>query len=121
MELKSVSRLLDQMANLAKIGGWDLDLRTGKANWTNVTKRIHEVDDDFNPSVESGLQFYHSEESRTKITNAVNALLEMGTEYDLELEMVTAKGNQTWVRTIGRAEYENEKIHKNIWNHPRYQ
>ncbi|TGL19003.1 response regulator [Leptospira yanagawae] len=112
MELKSVSRLLDQMANLAKIGGWDLDLRTGKANWTNVTKRIHEVDDDFNPSVESGLQFYHSEESRTKITNAVNALLEMGTEYDLELEMVTAKGNQTWVRTIGRAEYENEKIIK---------
>ncbi|TGL99737.1 hybrid sensor histidine kinase/response regulator [Leptospira jelokensis] len=112
MELKSVSRLLDQMANLAKIGGWDLDLRTGKANWTDVTKRIHEVEDDFNPSVESGLQFYHSEESRTKITNAVNALLEMGTEYDLELEMVTAKGNQTWVRTIGRAEYENEKIVK---------
>lgn len=112
MEFKSVSRLLDQMANLAKIGGWDLDLRTGKANWTNVTKRIHEVGDDFNPSIESGLQFYHSEESRNKIAKAVNSLLEQGIEYDLELEMVTAKGNQTWVRTIGRAEYENQKIVK---------
>ncbi|MCW7504311.1 PAS domain S-box protein [Leptospira paudalimensis] len=112
MELRSISRLLDQMANLAKIGGWDLDLKTNHANWTNVTKRIHEVSDDFVPSVETGLQFYHSEESRNKITNAVQELLETGKEYDLELEMVTAKGNQTWVRTIGRAEYEDNRVVK---------
>ncbi|GBF41131.1 two component response regulator sensor histidine kinase/response regulator subunits [Leptospira ellinghausenii] len=112
MELRSISRLLDQMANLAKIGGWDLDLKTNQANWTNVTKRIHEVSDDYIPSVETGLQFYHSEESRNKITNAVQELLETGKEYDLELEMVTAKGNQTWVRTIGRAEYEDNRVVK---------
>ncbi|MCW7462402.1 PAS domain S-box protein [Leptospira limi] len=112
MELRSISRLLDQMANLAKIGGWDLDLKTNQANWTNVTKRIHEVSDDFVPSVETGLQFYHSEESRNKITNAVQELLETGKEYDLELEMVTAKGNQTWIRTIGRAEYEDDRVVK---------
>ncbi|XDD47875.1 PAS domain S-box protein [Leptospira sp. WS39.C2] len=112
LELRSISRLLDQMADLAKIGGWDLDLRTNQANWTNVTKRIHEVSEDFTPSVETGLQFYHSEESRNKITNAVQALLTQGTEYDLELEMVTAKGNQTWIRTIGRGEYENGKMIK---------
>ncbi|TGK97893.1 PAS domain S-box protein [Leptospira levettii] len=112
MELRSISRLLDQMANLAKIGGWDLDLKTNQANWTNVTKRIHEVSDDYVPSVETGLQFYHSEESRNKITNAVQELLETGKEYDLELEMVTAKGNQTWVRTIGRAEYEDNRVVK---------
>lgn len=111
-ELRSTSRLLDQMANLAKIGGWDLDLKTKKANWTHVTKRIHEVEDDYLPSVENGLTFYHSEESRNKITSAFNLLIQTGKEYDLELEMVTAKGNLTWVRTIGRAEWENGKVVK---------
>ncbi|PJZ85804.1 PAS domain S-box protein [Leptospira harrisiae] len=112
MDLQNVSRLLDQVAGLAKIGGWDLDLRTKKANWTNVTKIIHEVPDDYIPSVEGGIQFFQSEESYRKISEAVSSLLAEGKEYDLELEMVTAKGNQTWIRTIGRAEYENGKIVK---------
>jgi PAS domain S-box-containing protein len=112
MELRSISRLLDQMANLAKIGGWDLDLKTNQANWTNITKRIHEVEEDYIPNVENGLSFYHSEESRNKITTAVEALISEGKEYDLELEMVTAKGNQTWIRTNGRAEWENGKVAK---------
>ncbi|TGL37602.1 PAS domain S-box protein [Leptospira perdikensis] len=112
LELQNLSRLLDQVAGLAKIGGWDLDLTTNKANWTNVTKRIHEVEDDFVPSVAGGISFYQSEESHRKISNAVDLLLKEGKEYNLELEMVTAKGNQTWVRTIGRAEYENGKIVK---------
>ncbi|EOQ95466.1 PAS domain S-box protein [Leptospira wolbachii serovar Codice str. CDC] len=112
MELQNVSRLLDQVAGLAKIGGWDLDLRTNKASWTNVTKTIHEVEDDYIPSVEGGIQFFQSEESKRKISDAVSLLLAEGKEYDLELEMVTAKANQTWIRTIGRAEYENGKIVK---------
>ncbi|TGK86894.1 PAS domain S-box protein [Leptospira noumeaensis] len=112
MELQNLSRLLDQVAGLAKIGGWDLDLKTNKANWTNVSKRIHEVEDDYIPSVSGGISFYHSEESQRKISNAVDLLLKEGKEYDLELEMVTAKGNQTWVRVIGRAEYEDGKIVK---------
>ncbi|TGM81756.1 PAS domain S-box protein [Leptospira mtsangambouensis] len=111
-DLQNVSRLLDQVAGLAKIGGWDLDLRTNKASWTNVTKKIHEVPDDYNPSVEGGIQFFQSEESNRKISEAVSSLLAEGKEYDLELEMVTAKGNHTWIRTIGRAEYENGKIIK---------
>ncbi|TGL90737.1 PAS domain S-box protein [Leptospira congkakensis] len=112
IELQNLSRLLDQVAGLAKIGGWDLDLKTNKANWTNVTKRIHEVEDDYIPSVSAGISFYPSEESQKRISNAVDLLLKEGKEYNLELEMVTAKGNQTWVRTIGRAEYENGKIVK---------
>ncbi|MCW7457624.1 PAS domain S-box protein [Leptospira bandrabouensis] len=112
MELQNISRLLDQVAGLAKIGGWDLDLRTNKANWTNVTKQIHEVDENYIPSVGEGLQFFQSEESKQKISDAVSLLLAEGKEYDLELEMVTAKGNQTWIRTIGRAEYEAGKIVK---------
>lgn len=112
MELQNISRLLDQVAGLAKIGGWDLDLRTNKANWTNVTKQIHEVDENYIPSVGGGIQFFQSEESKRKISDAVNLLLAEGKEYDLELDMVTAKGNQTWIRTIGRAEYEAGKIVK---------
>lgn len=112
MELRSISRLLDQMANLAKIGGWELDLITNQANWTHVTKRIHEVEESYIPSLETGLQFYHDEETRNQITAAVQDLITKGKEYDLELEMVTAKGNQTWIRTIGRAEYENDKVVK---------
>ena len=49
-----------------------------------------------------GLSFYHGEHRRA-IEQAVKDAIETGKPYDLELEMVTAKGTHKWVRTIGRA------------------
>jgi two-component system cell cycle sensor histidine kinase/response regulator CckA len=50
--------------------------------------------------------------SRTRIQAALRAAVDRAQPYDLELEMVTAKGNHKWVRTIGQPVLENGSLVK---------
>jgi signal transduction histidine kinase len=73
--------------------------------------RIHELDPDRETNVEIGVSFYHGE-SREKIETAVREAIELGKPYDLELEIVTARGNHKWVRTIGYPVKKDGKVVK---------
>ena len=39
--------LLEDAGRLAQLGGWELDVETREVRWSEQTRRIHEVDDDF--------------------------------------------------------------------------
>jgi len=92
--------LLDRMSHLAKVGGWEFDVRSGKGSWTDEVARIHDVDPSDKVSVDFGLDFFPVE-SRPRIESAVAAAISKATPYDLELEFISAKGVQKWVRTQG--------------------
>ncbi len=47
---------------------------------------------------------------RRSIESAVRRASETGEDYDLELELVTARGRRRWVRTIGRPVHENGRV-----------
>ncbi|NLV13778.1 PAS domain S-box protein [Haloarcula argentinensis] len=85
---------------LGDLGAWEFD-ESGMSTWTAGTRRIHEVGDDFDPTVEDGLSFYPPEDRET-VSDAVEAALEHGEPYDLEVRLITAKGNRRWVRTRGK-------------------
>ncbi|PKA16114.1 hybrid sensor histidine kinase/response regulator [Leptospira haakeii] len=106
-ELRHAKELLEQTSKLVRIGAWDMDLKRNVGSWSAVTKEMHEVPPDYVPDIKGGLQFVKEGESREKVTEAVNLLLTKGIPYDLEMEIVTAKGNELWVRTVGSAEFEN--------------
>ncbi len=108
-QLQYIQELLLETGRLAKIGGWEFDPATGKGAWTEEVARIHEVDPSAETSAKLGLEFYHGEH-RDRIENAVREAIESGTPYDLVLELVTAKGNRRWVRTIGRPILEDGKV-----------
>ncbi len=101
--------ILDKTNDVARIGIWEVNLVTGKITWSKVTREIHEVDADYEPDLKTAINFFKKGESRIKITNAVNEAITHGTSYDVELELVTAKGNSVWARSIGQAEFENGK------------
>lgn len=102
-------RLLRDMGRIAKVGGWEFDPATGKGTWTEEVARIHDLDPNDPASAELGLSFYHGE-SRLMIERAVREGINLGKPYDLELEMVTAKGVHKWVHTIGHPTIENGKV-----------
>ncbi len=104
-ELRKVQDMLAKTNQAAQVGGWEIDLLTNKTTWTRVTRQIHEVDDDFQPSVLAGLTFYKDHE---KIKAAFENLIANGTTYDIEVEMVTAKGNEKWVRVFGYAVFNDD-------------
>lgn len=105
-DLHKAQDMLAKTVQAAQVGGWEIDLVTGKTSWTDVTRQIHDVDENFEPSVKAGLSFYKAEH-RQKIKQAFEDLIEKGTPYDIEVEMVTAKGREVWVRVFGYPVMEN--------------
>ncbi len=111
-DLKQTKELLEQTNQIASVGGWEVDLVNNKVIWTAVTKEIHEVPADFEPDLETGINFYKEGKSRKAIQEAVNRGIETGESWSIELQIVTAKGNERWVRALGNAQIVNGKCRK---------
>jgi len=109
-KLERSALFLTETAGIGKVGGWEFDIDTGKQTWTAETYNIHEVDPSYEPTMEKGLAFY-TPASRPIIEQAVRRAIEHGTPYELELEIVTAKGHQRDIRTIGRADLAHRRVH----------
>ncbi|HEY9249102.1 MAG TPA: PAS domain S-box protein, partial [Rariglobus sp.] len=101
--------LLRETGHIAKVGGWSFEPTTGVGYWTEEVARIHDLDPGCAVSMEKGLSFYRGE-SRTRIDAAIKGAIEYGISYDLELNLVTAAGNNKWVRTIGHPWMENGRV-----------
>ncbi len=105
-QLTRQQALLEAMSRQGWIGAWELDLSSQQLYWSSVTKAIHEVPPDFEPNLETGIQFYKEGESRDAITRAVQAGIEQGIPWNVELTLVTMKGREIWVAATGQAEFE---------------
>ena len=97
--LQKSTQLLEASQSIAKVGGWEIDIATNKLFWTAETYHIHDTSPEaFNPTVAAGVNDYLPE-SRRIISAALEAAIEHGEGYDLELEKFTTKGRRIDVRT----------------------
>jgi PAS domain S-box-containing protein len=104
-------KLLDETGRLARVGGWEIDLKSNTLYWSETTYKIHEVDPGFVPNLENAINFY-APEAVPVISSCVEKAIANGEPFDEELELITAKKNRIWVRAIGEAYTENGKIVK---------
>lgn len=105
---KKELELLHKAENVGRTGGWQLNLETNQSYWTKTTRDIHEVDEDFIPTIESGIKFV-TPKFKAKITNLITLALENHQPWDTQLIIITAKGNKVWVRAKGEVEILNNK------------
>lgn len=93
----------EAMLEIAGIGAWCLELGGERTSlrWSALTKRIHEVADDYEPHLDDALAFYPTE-ARALLEPAIAEALRDGRDFDLELPLVTAKGRRIWVHARGR-------------------
>ncbi|WP_440999909.1 PAS domain S-box protein [Fodinibius sp. SL11] len=103
-EQRDLEQLLEQAYRIGRIGAWELDLETETLYWSPITKELHEVNPDFEPDIETAINFYKEGENRTTIKEAVEQATADGTPWDEELQIVTANGNERWVRSKGEPE-----------------
>ncbi|WP_437395861.1 PAS domain S-box protein [Flagellimonas lutimaris] len=101
--------LMIKSQEVARIGGWEFDLLKNTIYWSKITKKIHEVPENYVPDLEKGISFYKEGRSRETITRLVQNAIEYGKSWDTELEIITEKGNELWVRAIGEPEMINDK------------
>ena len=111
LEIRSKQELLNLTGSIAKVGGWEFDVKAGKVTWTDEVARIHDLTPSDPVSIEFGLDFYHGE-NRVRIEQAVNEAVQKGIPYDLQLEIVSAKGVVKNVRATGFPEYSDGKVDK---------
>jgi diguanylate cyclase (GGDEF)-like protein/PAS domain S-box-containing protein len=87
--------------NLAKLGGWVMDISSQQVVWSDEVASIHDMPAGYSPSAEEGISYFVPEH-RPLIERAVADCIQYGLAYDLELQKVTATGRRIWVRTIGQ-------------------
>jgi PAS domain S-box-containing protein len=109
-ELRKSKELLSETESIGKVGGWSFNIDTMVQKWTDEVYRIHEVEISPNPCVDAGIKYYTTE-SRPIIEKAVQRAIEHGENYDLELEIITAKGNTRAVHTVGISDLKNRRIY----------
>ncbi|SFD47210.1 PAS domain S-box-containing protein [Algibacter lectus] len=106
-EKDRIEKILEKTNEIARIGTWDVDLIKGTIFWSKVVFEIHELPLDYEPDLETAINFFKEGESRDAMQEAVRKAMEHGTSYDIELELVTANGKTVWTRAIGQAELVN--------------
>jgi diguanylate cyclase (GGDEF)-like protein/PAS domain S-box-containing protein len=101
--LRASEALLARTGRIAGVGGWELDLASSRLTWSAETRRIHDVDAGFVPTLDNALGFYTAA-ARPLVAAAVQRGLDSGQPWDLVLPMVTARGRPIWVRAVGEVE-----------------
>ncbi|MEX2565355.1 MAG: PAS domain S-box protein, partial [Cyclobacteriaceae bacterium] len=96
---------LEMAYELAKIGSWELNLVNDNLYWSKYIKELHEVDNDYQPNLESAIDFYTEGWSRDTISKVVENTIITGEPFDVELPIETAKGNERWIRAVGKPEF----------------
>ena len=113
-KLQHQYQLMSEIEKLAKIGGWDYEISTGKTHWTEETYRIYGLSLDEEITLEQAAKFYSPEVQKTikdVFELAVNQLI----PYQVELPFIDAQGNHKWVKTTGQIRSNAQGIATHVY------
>jgi len=102
--LRSFSEIYEESNDLARVGGWEVDLIKQKITWTPYINKIHGMPADYKPKLDEAINFYKEGWSRDKITRCFQNAVEKGEPYDDEFLIVAADGSEKWVRGVAKSE-----------------
>lgn len=104
--------LLNSIQKNLNVGGWQLDVRTGHAIWSETVYELHKVPVGTSVDRLNAIQFY-AEHERERIAGVLDRCIHSGQPYDEEFEFIDAEGGHHWIRTTGSPVYDdNGVIHK---------
>ncbi|MDB9281642.1 PAS domain-containing protein [Halorubrum ezzemoulense] len=92
--------LFNRVQDIADIGIWEFIPSSGELTWSDGVRQIHGVDEDYEPTLDDAIEFYHPDDRET-ITAAVDQAIEDGEPYDLDLRIVRPNGDVRDVRAWG--------------------
>lgn len=99
-ELKASEAMLRRTGNMARVGGWELDLGDNTLRWSDEVYRIHDLPVGTPINVDAAIDFYAAD-ARDQIRAHVERAIADGSAWDVELPLVTASGRKVFVRAQG--------------------
>ena len=110
IKLEKLETLLRDKSEISKIGSWEYDAVNDQLSWCKITKSIHEVPEDYEPDIESGVKFYKEGYSRNTVAMAVDRAMTKGIAWSETLQLITAKGKEISVIAAGKPVFKDEKF-----------
>jgi len=107
-ELTRAREYLEQVTEIARVGGWQMDVVTGAMQFSREALRIAEMPLDRQPTMQEAFDALEPQYREAHVQR-VQAAIEQGTPWDTEFGMVTPSGRKLWVRSQGAAVIENGK------------
>lgn len=97
-----------ETAEMTSTGGWYVDTINKNIYWDDVSRKIIDCPQDFQPDYEDRLRFY-AKEHHTKMLSAFDKCENYGIPFKLELKMNTLYNREFWVRLTGKPVYNEEQ------------
>ncbi|MCL5246266.1 PAS domain S-box protein [Cellulophaga sp. 20_2_10] len=107
-----IKHTLDRINNAARIGLWELDIKTETYIIDNITCDIIGVPHDFLLSHQESYNFFQRKSDAEELGKLMTNLITNGVSFDVELELCTTNKNVIVVRKIGLADIENGVVKK---------
>ncbi|MGB3548060.1 MAG: PAS domain-containing protein, partial [Saprospiraceae bacterium] len=104
-EQMRAQQLLDEAAKVARVGSWEMDLKTDDLRWSSMTREILRAGKDHVPDLHEAINMYKEGESRRKITQVVSRLIEEGIPFDEVIQLIRFDKTELWVRCVGYADF----------------
>ncbi|WP_220699567.1 response regulator [Sphingobacterium siyangense] len=110
-DLFYTKEMLEETSAVAQVGGWEVNMKSGKLTWSQSVREIHKTNINFQPTFENALGFYEGK-NRERIEFLFNRAVQQGISFDEELQLLRNDGVTIWVRVKGIPEFENEICHR---------
>lgn len=102
LELERVNTLLQAQSEVLNVGNWEYHIETEQLYWSEETKKIHQVPLSYQPEVSEAIAFYKQGYSRNKISMLFHQVMTQGTPFNQKLQIITAKGEERWIKAAGK-------------------
>ncbi|MES2343927.1 MAG: ATP-binding protein [Pseudomonadota bacterium] len=105
--LKATSTSLRSAGHLGQLGGWEVDLRNAEVRWSPEVRemlgRPRAVD-----TLQGSLEIY-PEGTRDAVREHLRAAMQSGARIELDSPVLTASGEEKWLRIVGEPELVDGK------------
>ncbi|MEW6712073.1 MAG: PAS domain-containing protein, partial [Candidatus Riflebacteria bacterium] len=106
------TELLALAGEITRIGGWEIDLKSGQIYWSRHVYSIYGISPDIRPDDVPGQMEFYDESVRPRLNEALEKAKEDGSNFDLTLPFCNALQKKLWVRILGRVLSQNGKVIK---------
>jgi PAS domain-containing protein len=106
------AEILAKANEISRIGTWMRNFTNNTAFWSRISKEILEVPMDLEPELNLVMNFYKPGTSRDLANSVLDSALRTGKPFDIQVEMLTGRGNVKKVRIIGYPDFRNGRCER---------
>ncbi len=110
-DLSYAKELLEETNDVAQVGGWEVNMKSGELFWSKGTRKIHKVKSSFRPNFENAFEFFEGKNNE-RVRYLFNRAAKEGLAFDEEFQLLRSDGVTVWVRLKGIPEFEEQTCHR---------